>query len=112
MEDRRGLDNLAAHIALAHSVHAQPEADVFLDAHVRVESVGLKDHRDPSLRGIEIGHVARSNSDLAVADFLQPGDHPEQRGLSASRRTDKDDELAVVDAEIDVPYDFDRPERL
>src|SRR6202042_1949850 len=112
VEDRRRFGDLAAYLALAHSVHAQPEANVLLDVHVRVESIGLEHHRNPSFRGIDIGHVARPDSDLAATPLLEPSDHSEQRGLSASRRTDEDHELAVVDTEIDVPYDLDRPERL
>ena len=61
--------------ALAHSVHAQAEANVLLDAHVRVKRIGLEHHRDPALRGIEIGHVARRRSGFRRRYLLEPGDH-------------------------------------
>ena len=79
MEDGRGLGDLGSDVAPAHSVHSQSEANILLDAHVGVQSVGLEDHRHASFRGIEIGHIARSNPDLAAAHLLEPGDHPEQR---------------------------------
>ena len=36
---------------------------------------------------------------LAAADRLEPGDHPQRGRLATSRRTDEHEELAVVDVE-------------
>ena len=46
--------------------------------------------------------------DLAAADVLEPGDHPEQRGLSAAGGADEDDEFAVGDVEARAMNDLDR----
>ena len=50
--------------------------------------------------------------DLAGRDRLQPGDHPEQRGLAAAGRADEDDELAVLDVKVDAVDDLDGAEAL
>ena len=52
------------------------------------------------------------DEDLAAGDLLEPGDHPQQRGLSAAGRADEDDELAVLDVEVDAVDDLDRAEAL
>ena len=38
-------------------------------------------------------------ADLARRDVLEPGEHAQQRRLSAARRADEDDELAIGDVE-------------
>ena len=45
-------------------------------------------------------------------DLLEPGDHAQQRRLSAARGPDEDDELAVGDIDVDAVDDFDRAEGL
>ena len=40
--------------------------------------------------------------DVAGADRLEPGDHPERRGLAAARGPDEHDELLVADLQVDV----------
>ena len=45
---------------------------------------------------------------LAAGDFLKAGDHPQQRRLSAAGRTDKHDELALLDIQIDAMDDIHR----
>jgi hypothetical protein len=42
---------------------------------------------------------ALADPDLAGADVVQPGDHPERRRLAAARRPDQDQKLAVLDLE-------------
>ena len=69
---------------------------------MRVKRVALEDHRHvPVARG-EVGDVTITDRDAAVADLLEPGDHAQQRRLTAPGRADQDDELAVRDAERDV----------
>ena len=53
-----------------------------------------------------------SMMDLAAGDLLEPGDHAEQRGLSAAGRADEDDELAVLDAKVEAVDHLDRAEAL
>ena len=61
----------------------------------------------PRLEGGTSLTTMPSISERAAGDLLEPGDHPEQRGLSAAGRTDKDDELALFNLQIDAVNDFD-----
>src|SRR3546814_11607965 len=55
-----------------------------------------------SVGRLQLVHHPVADADAAGADGLQPGDHPQQRGLAAARRPDQHDELAVGDLQVDA----------
>jgi hypothetical protein len=60
-------------------LEAQPERHVLVDRHVRIERVVLENHRHVAVfRRHVVDHLA-VDRDLAVADVLEPGDHPQGR---------------------------------
>ena len=87
---------------LRRSPDLEPVADVLADIHVRVERVALEHHRDVAAAWRQVGDVSATDRDAALADLLEPRDHPEQRRLAATRGADEDEELAVLDAQVDV----------
>ncbi len=76
---------------------------------MRVERIGLEDHRDATLRRRNLVHTLAVDGERAARNRLQPGDHAEQCGLAATGRANKHHKLAWLDAEIDAMYDFDFP---
>ena len=80
----------------------QPEADVAVDAHVRIERVVLEDHRQVALARLERVDDLVADPDRPLADRLEPGHHPQRGRLAAARRTDEHHELAVRDLEVEV----------
>ena len=65
-QDARRLRRRApCDLVARHAAHAQAEAEVLLDRHVRVERVGLEHHGDAALGRIEIGDVLAADEDLA-----------------------------------------------
>ena len=64
----------------------------------------------PRLRGVDVVDQLAVDQDLAVGDLLEPGDHPQQGRLAATRRADEDHELAVLDLQVDA-VDRPRPAR-
>ena len=94
------------------SGHLEREGDVAAHAHVRIERVGLEHHREPALRGTDIGHVLAVDQDLSGGDVLEAGDEAQKRRLAAAGRADEHRELAVLDIEIDAVDDADGAERL
>ena len=78
---------------------------------MRVERVVLEDHRDVTVLRREVVHDLASDANDAVADRLEPGHHAERARLTAARRADEDDELAVADLEVEVA-DRMRPVRI
>ena len=101
-EHRRDLVHPAPDLVLRRPPHLEAVADVLADGHVRVEGVGLEDHRDVAVPRREIGHVAPADRDRAAGHLLEPGDHAQQRRLPAAGGPDESDELAVRDLERDV----------
>ena len=47
-----------------------------------------------------LGDIPRADADRARGGFLQPRDHPQQRGFAAARGADEDAELAILDLEV------------
>jgi hypothetical protein len=79
---------------------------------VRVERIGLEDHRETALRRRHADDVRAVNHDAAGGHVFEPGNQPQQRGLAASRRADKHDERSVLDVESGVVDDGVSAERL
>src|SRR5690606_21979408 len=79
-----------------HAGHFEPEAHILGDAHMRIERVGLEDHRDAALGGVRGRDVAAADADRAAVGTFQPRDHAQQRRLPAARRPDEDDEFAAL----------------
>ena len=89
-------------LVLRQLAQLQPEGQVLLDGHVRVERVVLEDHRDVAILGSEVVDDPLPDPDLAAADLLEPGQHAQRRGLAAARGPNHDHQLAVLDREVQV----------
>jgi hypothetical protein len=76
---------------------------------VREDRVGLEDHGDAALLGLEVVHHPPVDLERAGGDVLEPRDHPQERRLPAARRADEDDELAVGDVDVDALDDSTAP---
>ncbi len=101
-EELGDLVDASADVRLRHPPHLQAVAEVLANAHVRVQGVALEDHGDVAVSRREVGHVAAADPDLARRHLLEAGDGAEERRLTAARRADERDELAVPDVERDV----------
>ena len=110
--DSQGLRHLGhrpAPLGLRHAAHLHAEAHVLLDAHRGVERVGLEHHGDVAPRRREVVDGAPVDADLAPGDRLEPRDGVKEGGLAAARRPHQDEESALLDREVDVLEDLDRP---
>src|SRR5918996_753735 len=101
-EDGGRLADPAVDLTFRELPQLQPEAHVVVHRHVRVEGVVLEHHGDIPLLGRNRVDHAVADPDRTLADVLQPGHHPERRGLSAARRPHEHHELAVLDVEVEV----------
>ena len=101
-EDVRDVVDAALDLDLRRLAQLEPEAEVLLDRHVRVERVVLEHHRDVAILRRQIGHDSVADRDLTVGDLLEPGHHAQDRRLATPGRADEDHELAVADLERDV----------
>ena len=79
---------------------------------MRIERIVLEHHRDVAILRVEVVHHPLADLDPPAGDFLETGDHPQQRRFPASRRTDQNDELPVARLDVDVANDLHRAEIL
>ncbi len=98
-EDGGGLAHAPVDLGLRVLAHLEPEGEVLVDRHVRVERVALEHHRDVALLRREVVDDTVADGERPARDRLQPGDHPQQRALAAARRADEHEELPVLDGE-------------
>jgi hypothetical protein len=81
-----------------HAARGGAKADIAADGEPREQAVILKHH---AAIGAGPGDPAAVHQHLAIARRLEPGDHPQQGGLAATRGADQADELAAADLEVD-----------
>ena len=101
-----GHDPLGA-LRLTNASFLQRIGDVLPHRHVRIQRIGLKNHRDIALRRRDAVHHAIADADGPSAGLFQTRQHSERRGLAAARRPEQADELALLDREIEF-IDRDR----
>ena len=70
--------------------------------HVGVKSVVLEHHRDVSVLRRDVVNERFADEEFAFGDFFETCDHTERGRLTATRRTDEDDELFVLDFKVEV----------
>jgi hypothetical protein len=69
---------------------------------VRIQRVVLEDHGDVAVAGGQCVDDLVSDTDDALGDLLEPGDHPERGGLAAPGGPHQDHELPVVDVQVQI----------
>ncbi|GAA3081343.1 hypothetical protein GCM10020254_27160 [Streptomyces goshikiensis] len=90
--------------------HPEPEGDVPADVPVREQLVVLEHqaHAPPVDR--HPGLVGAAQQHPAGRDRLEPGHHPQQRGLAASARSEDAHDLVLGDLQVHLVHDRAFPE--
>jgi hypothetical protein len=70
--------------------------------HVGIERVRLEHHRDVAITRRETSDVATTELDDALGDFLETGDHAQQRRLAAAALADEHHERTVGEVGFDT----------
>ena len=104
LEDPRRPPHALVDLLLRQLAQLEPEGEVLLDGHVRVERVALEDHRDVPVLRSQVVDDSVADADLAVADLLEAGEHPQRGRLAAAGRPDEDHQLGVLDLELEVVH--------
>src|SRR5665647_3121498 len=69
-------------LVLGHLAHPQPEGDVVVHLHVRVERVVLEHHGDVAVPRRHVVDDLLADGDRARGDGLEPGEHAQRGGLA------------------------------
>jgi hypothetical protein len=96
------LGHLGLDLGLGQLGQSQREGDVLAHRHVRVQRVGLEDHRDVAVPRRLLVDPRSPDAKFAGRDVLQAGDHVERGRLSATRRPDENHELAIGDGQRQI----------
>ena len=91
-EHRRDLADASVAITGFDAPHLQGEFEVLPHAHVRVERVVLKDHRDVTILRMDLVDDPSADADRPLRDRLESGNHPQRRRLATAGGPDNDDE--------------------
>ena len=90
----------------------QAEGDVVGDRQVREQRVALEHRVDRAPVGLEPGDVVVAERDGARGGLLEPGHHPQGRGLAAAGRAEQREERALRDGQVQVVDRGEGTERL
>ncbi|MCY1364441.1 hypothetical protein D9M69_512420 [compost metagenome] len=101
-QSRGGLADATIALLLWHADVFQTEGHVLGNGHMRVERVGLEDHRDAPFARWQRIDALFAHRDRAARHVFQACDHAQKRRLAATRRPEEDDELACLDGQRDV----------
>jgi len=102
VDDLQELADALPDVILGSLAHLQPEPDVVGHVHVREQRVGLEDHADVPLVRRSVGDVLAVDRDRAGARLLEARDHPQGRGLAATRGAEEGHELAFLRLQVEV----------
>ena len=80
------------------------ECHVFKYGHMRIKSIVLENHCNISVLGSDVVNETIADVKFAFCDFFQTCNHTESCGLTATGRTNHDDEFLILDFKIEVMY--------
>ena len=92
--------------------HLEAEREVLAHCEVRVQGVILEDHGDVPFARPKPRDVSSVEHDSSGVGLLEAGDHAQDSALTAARRPDQDEKLAMRDFEIDLVDGMEGPEVL
>ena len=95
-----------------HLLHPQAVLDVVEDVHVGEQGVVLEDRVDVTGERRTCGDVVAVEQHPPGTRLLEAGDHPQHGGLAGSARPQHGEELAVLDAQVEVVHGRDAAEGL
>src|SRR5258708_33745548 len=75
--------------------HAQAKTHVVGYRHMRVESIRLKNHGDPSFGRVDLIHELAADMDFALVHLFKTGNNSQQSRFSTARRANQDDAFAI-----------------
>ncbi len=85
----------------------QAKCHIVIHAHVRIERVVLKNHRDVTVLRRKIIDAFVGDQNITFRDLLETGDHSQGRGLSTAGRADENHELPVKNVETEILHSRD-----
>ncbi|MCY1301664.1 hypothetical protein D9M70_512890 [compost metagenome] len=89
---------------LRHFADPKRVADVLLDGQVRIERIGLENHRHVAVFRQHAIDALGVDEDVTRCRLLETGNHAHRRGLAAAGRPEQNQELLVPNLQIEVGH--------
>ena len=109
---RQGLLHALLDLFAGELLALWAERHVLGHGHVREQGVGLEHHVRVAFVGRQAGGVSSVHQDPALGRGLEPGEHPQGRGLATSARPQQREELPATHVEADAVDGHDLAEAL
>ncbi len=101
-ENARRFADFAFHQLLVHAGQVEGKRHVLAHAHMRVQRIGLKHHRQVALGRGDFGDVAAIEFNSAFGDFFKARDQTQQGRFTAAGRADEHHEFLVVHFQVNA----------
>ena len=85
---------------LVDAAHFQPERDILPDRHQGKQRKVLEDKRGGALVRALAAHILAADADDTFGWLVEPRNHPQDGGLTASRRPKEREELSGLDVDV------------
>ncbi|MDT4861472.1 hypothetical protein FQZ97_960780 [compost metagenome] len=82
--------------------HGERHSDIFSRGQMRIEGIGLEDHRDVAIGRGHRRDATAADDDLAGVAMVKPGDNAQKRALAATGGADERDEFACLRLQADT----------
>ena len=95
---------LEARIALGpgHAAHAQAEDDVFRNAEMRKQGIGLEHHGDAALGRRQMGDIGAADQDGSAVGLFEARDQPQRGGFAAAGRAEQYQQRSLIRRQADA----------
>ena len=92
-----------------NAAYFHAKRNVLGNRHRRVERIGLEHHCDIAVFWTDMRHVLAVNMQASACDWLKSGNAVQQRGFTATRWSNKNEEVPWFNCDVDVFQDLGRP---
>ncbi len=101
-DQRQHLSDALIGLGLRHAGDLQSKADVLRHSQVGEERIGLEDHADVALIGLQLRNVPPADDDVSGGRLFETRHHAQNGRLAAARRAEEGDEFPGFDVEIEI----------
>ncbi len=104
-DNGRGKFPAGGNLPLGQLSHLKREGNILVDGPVRIKGIALEDHGNIPVTGRDIVDFLSVDTERSGGNILKSGYPTQGCGLSASGRTDKDNEFLILDFQVQIRDD-------
>src|SRR5690606_20822872 len=102
LDQSQHLFDAGRYLGFRQTILFEAKGDIRLHGHMRKERIGLEHHVGEAAIGRDAGKVLTIEKDASLGRLLEASNHTHQCGLATARRSEKSEELLLVDMERQI----------